>query len=294
VAIFPATTVDSLAARRESHRRDAWARHPKPRSRLHEGESASDAKSLPHAPGLQKPSDRCGSKAPTDADAERSSAPQWPKLARDGRPMSSVSEFVHAAIACDEPAATAKSRFRRSGPSALVAALLFFYLRPLLVQPAMHFGFVLLAGLESRLLRRNVPFGQPLIEITRMECDRPLTLNHPRHAGCGPQFGGKSKALRGLHEPSQYLTLLSPGQLPRATAGIASGQCRVATATIGFHPAAHRTGMNSQKVGDGPLFVARQHMVDPQSPPPFQFFLETLSPHTYLYACPTLSVHGIA
>ena len=48
--------------------------------------------------------------------------------------------------------------------------------------------------------------------------------------------------------------------------------------------------MNTQKLRDGPLSVARQNVADPQPPPSLQFFLETWSPHAYIYACSQNSV----
>jgi hypothetical protein len=40
--------------------------------------------------------------------------------------------------------------------------------------------------------------------------------------------------------------------------------------------------------------VARQNMADPQSPPSLQFFLESWSPHVYLYACTKTPVPDLA
>jgi len=127
-----------------------------------------------------------------------------------------------------------------------------------------------------------------------MEFDPPFAANDVRHAGCRPQFRGKPETLRRTPEPSQDLTLLGGGEFPWASAGIVSGQRAVATATIGFHPAAHRTGVNAQELGNGSSSVARQHMAYPQSPPPFQFLLETCSPHADLYACAQTPVQEVA
>ena len=90
------------------------------------------------------------------------------------------------------------------------------------------------------------------------------------------------------------LTLLPAGEFPWAPTGIASCQGSVPSTPIDFHPTADRTGMNAQKLCDGPLSVARQNVADPQPPPSLQLFLETWSPHAYLYACPHNSVRGVA
>jgi len=294
VAVFRGTIAGSHAAPRESRLPCASAHHPRRPSQAREGDPAGDGGNLPHAPDSRSSSDRFGSRARGDAVVGRSSMPRWPRPARGGRPTSSARESVRAAQACDGPAVKARSRFRRSGPDTHAAAPHFFYPRPLLAQPALHFVFVLLTGSEARLLRRDPPFGEPLIEVPRMKLDPPLAVDHSRYARGGPQLSGKSETLGRTSEPSQNLTLLPAAQLPRASARIAPCQCTIASATIGFHPATHGAGMNTHELGDGSLPIAGQNMADSQSPPPFQLLLESWRPHTYLYACTKTPVQRVA
>jgi hypothetical protein len=87
---------------------------------------------------------------------------------------------------------------------------------------------------------------------------------------------------------------LSAGEFPWASTGVASCQSPIASAPIGFHPTADRTGMYAQKLRDGPLSVACQNVADSQPPPSLQFFLETWGPHASIYACTQHSVQGVA
>jgi len=216
------------------------------------------------------------------------------KRARDGHPRSLAPESFRAAPACDEPRAKAGTRFRRSERGVHDAAPHFFYPWPLFAQPALDFVFVLLARLESRLLRCNASFREPLAQVVRMELDVPLAIDHLRDAGRGPQFRGKTELGGRTLEPTQDLALLPGCELSRTARGIASRQGRIASTAKGLHPAAHRAGPNAQELRDGTLSVARQHAADAQPSPSFQFFLETWSPHAYIYACPIPPVHFIA
>jgi hypothetical protein len=104
-----------------------------------------------------------------------------------------------------------------------------------------------------------------------MTLDLPLAIDHLGRPRRGPLFGGKAKTPGRTSEPFQDLTLLSAGEFPWMSAGIASRHCPIASATIGFHPTAHRTGMNTQEPGNDPLSVARQDMIDLQTPPSLHF-----------------------
>src|SRR3989304_4059234 len=209
------TAVGSHAARRGSRLPWASARRPRRQSPAPANGQAGREENPPRALDSQNSSDRCRSTGPGDAAVERWSAPRWPIPVPDGRPTSSVPESVRAARACDEPAAKAKSRFRRSEPGAHPAAPHFFCPRPLLAQPSLHFVFVLLAGAETRLLRRNPPLGKPLAQVARMKLDAPLAIDHLRRPCRSPQFGGKAETRGRTSEPPQHLTLLSAGEFPR-------------------------------------------------------------------------------
>jgi hypothetical protein len=87
---------------------------------------------------------------------------------------------------------------------------------------------------------------------------------------------------------------LSERELARSSRGIVSRQGFVASAAIGLHPTADCAGANAQEPRDGSLSVTRQHAADAQPPPSLQFFLETRSPHAYIYACPHSPVHCVA
>jgi hypothetical protein len=294
VATSPTTTEEDRGAQRGLPLRGASGRRPKLQSLVPANGRAGHEENLPTALDSQNPLGRCRSTSPDDADVERWSAQQRPKLAPDGRPTFSVPESVRAAQACDEPGAIAKSRFRRSERDGHAAAPRFFYPPPVLAQPPLHFVFVLLAGAESRLLRRNPPLGNPLAEITRMKLDPPLAIDYLGRPCGGPQFGGKTETLGRMPEPAQHLALLSVGEFPGASTGVASGQCPIASATIGFHPTGDGTGMNTQEPGDGSLSVARQDMADSQTPPSRQLLLESWRPHTFPYVYPKTPVHEVA
>src|SRR5208283_496895 len=135
-------------------------------------------------------------------------APPWSTRAHGGHPRSSIRVSVRAAPTCDELEAKARSRFCRSEPGMHAAAPHFFYSRPVFAKPALDFVFVLLARLESRLLRRNSSLRKPLAQIVRMKSDVPLAVDHLRHARRGPQFSGKAELGRGMLEPTQNLAFL--------------------------------------------------------------------------------------
>src|SRR5208283_2029696 len=124
---------------------------------------------------------------------------------------------VREAPACVAPAATSKSRFRRSKLDGHADAGHFFYPWPLLAQPAADFPLVLFAGLPLRLLGSNSTLGQPLIDVVRMKLLAELASNQLGHPRCGPQFGGKAELARRLAEPPQHRLLL-PGRQRRRSA----------------------------------------------------------------------------
>jgi hypothetical protein len=294
VAIFRATIAGSHAARRESRRPCASVRHPKQRLPVPADAQAAHGGNQPPVLDSQTPWDGCRNTGPDGVALERWSMPRWPTPAPDGRPMFSTPEFVRAAQACVEPTARAESRFRQSERGGHAAAPHFFYSQPILAQPTLHFDFVLLARLESGLLRRNTPLGKPLIEIPGMKFDSPLAVDDSRHPRGGPQFRGKSETCGRPAKPTQDLAFSGAGEFAWTPRGIVSLQSAVASPSIGFHPSGYRTGMNAQKLGDGSLMVACQNMADPQSPPSLQFVLESWSPHAYLYASAKTPVQQIA
>ena len=144
-----------------------------PRQTLHE-RYAGNPRPARH---LRSYADTSASKAPIAVALARSSRRPLPRPSPDARPWSLESASFHEAPACVAPAATSKSRFRRSKPDGHADAGHFFYPRPLLAQPASNLPLVPLAGLPLRLLGSDSTLGQPLIDVVRMELLAKLALD---------------------------------------------------------------------------------------------------------------------
>jgi len=281
VEAFPGSIEGSRGALGEWVRPCAWDRRPKPRSPV----CADVAGTRGETPASEWHLQRSANRGPDVSGGEKGSARRSPKPVPGGCPWSSGWAFGPLAPAYVGPAATSRSRFRRSSRGALADAAPFFYPRPLLAQPPANLPLVALAGLPRRLLRGDVPLRQPLVEIAGME----LLAKRPRdqlgHARRGSQLSGEAKLRWRAAKPLQDFPLFLGGKLGLASRGWPGLQPPHILLAVGVHPTLHAAQIDIHKIGDFLLRIARVNPVDGQTPP-FQLGWSSFGSHTILYACP--------
>ena len=263
----------------------AWGRHPRPQSPRHADAALGRGENPQLVQSLRSSVDMFASIGLDGVGAARWSTRPSQKPSH-AWPWPSKSEFFRTAPACDAPAATSNSRFRRLKRGAHADAERFFYSRPLLAQPTSHFPFVALAGLTLRLLRCNPTFRQPLINIVWMKRFSEFAVDDLRYSRCGPQFGRKTKLPRRAAKPSQDLALLCRRQLGRSPGMRLGFQSCQAVFAISPHPALNTSRRNTEKVRHFLLRIVVPDARHGQPSSPLQFGPGSMRSHTDLYACP--------
>jgi len=280
----PVAVADSRSTICGSVRPCALGRHPKPRLPRRPNCAIVREEIPTTVPRSRSFAEMFSNKAPSDDVSAKSSRRPSPKLSRDEMPWVSGGEFSREAPACGEPAATSKSRFRRSKRYAHADAGRFFYSRPLLAQPSPHFAVVPLAGLPLRFLRRNATLGQPLIEIMRMKLFAECSLNQFGHARGAPKIGGKAELPRRATEPRQNLPFLLRGEPWRSSRVRFCFQACRAAFSIRLRPTLNASRMNVEEIRHFLLRIAQVETFDGQSPSTLQLGWCSFRYHKILYA----------